>query len=272
MLDKTSTKGGMPAGGVPAGGVPAGGAPAGGIPAQWLAQLQRLQDLLSQAHGVSLVVVDGQGHEVTVPSGLPADCTVNLDRGTSSCLRLISGALNRARQTRQTAVVSCQFGRTFFVTPLGVGRDECRETCCLFVLGGRIHQVEPALIALIDQLFRLLCPPIASAQIAAGLPTAEQAPAEQPSLEAGRAAGGHPALADRECEVLALIGAGLSNRDIAARLFITQTTVKTHVTHLLQKLGLANRTEAALFALREGIIPPSPTGAQEPARQRAKGR
>ncbi|GMA38987.1 response regulator [Mobilicoccus caccae] len=58
------------------------------------------------------------------------------------------------------------------------------------------------------------------------------------------------ALTDREREVLAVIGEGLSNRDIAARLFISENTVKNHVHNILDKLRLTSRTEAALVAAR----------------------
>jgi DNA-binding NarL/FixJ family response regulator len=57
-------------------------------------------------------------------------------------------------------------------------------------------------------------------------------------------------LSAREREVLALVAAGLRNREIAERLFIGETTVKTHVRHLLEKLRFRNRAQAAAFAAR----------------------
>jgi NarL family two-component system response regulator LiaR len=60
-------------------------------------------------------------------------------------------------------------------------------------------------------------------------------------------------LTEREVEVLRLVAQGLSNEEIGARLFIAERTVRTHVSNILGKLHLANRTQAALYALREGL-------------------
>ncbi|WP_229691982.1 response regulator [Paenibacillus radicis (ex Gao et al. 2016)] len=57
-------------------------------------------------------------------------------------------------------------------------------------------------------------------------------------------------LTDREKEILALLGQGLNNKEIADRLFISEGTVKNHVSSLMSKLGLRDRTQAAVFAVR----------------------
>jgi two-component system, NarL family, response regulator LiaR len=66
-------------------------------------------------------------------------------------------------------------------------------------------------------------------------------------------------LTPRELEVLTLLGQGLSNAEIAARLTISERTVGTHISNILGKLHLASRTQAALYALRQGLTPPDPT-------------
>jgi len=61
-------------------------------------------------------------------------------------------------------------------------------------------------------------------------------------------------LSDRELEILQQVAAGDSNKEIAARLFITEGTVKNHVTNILGKLGVRDRTQAALRARELGLI------------------
>ncbi|HYW84933.1 MAG TPA: response regulator transcription factor, partial [Spirochaetia bacterium] len=60
-------------------------------------------------------------------------------------------------------------------------------------------------------------------------------------------------LTSREREVLSCLGRGLSNKLIAEELFISEKTVKTHVGNVLAKLDLADRTQAALFAVKRGL-------------------
>jgi NarL family two-component system response regulator LiaR len=61
-------------------------------------------------------------------------------------------------------------------------------------------------------------------------------------------------LTPRELDVLRLVGRGMSNREIAAELTISQKTVKTHVSSILSKLDLADRTQAAILAVRQGLV------------------
>jgi DNA-binding NarL/FixJ family response regulator len=90
----------------------------------------------------------------------------------------------------------------------------------------------------------MLAPPAAAAVMAA---VSGSEPAVHAEIER---------LTARERQVLAGMGRGLTNRQLADELFVSEKTIKTHVSNILMKLGLADRTQAALFAVRVGLADP----------------
>jgi DNA-binding NarL/FixJ family response regulator len=82
----------------------------------------------------------------------------------------------------------------------------------------------------------------------------------RPPETAGTAKTAPPELAEltgRELEVLKQVARGLSNAEIAKELFVSDTTVKTHVSRILMKLGLRDRVQAVVFAYESGVVGPA---------------
>jgi DNA-binding NarL/FixJ family response regulator len=89
------------------------------------------------------------------------------------------------------------------------------------------------------------------AAVAPVLPDARRWPGRSTRRTNGRQ---RPRLSRRECEVLALLAEGLAAAQIARQLFISESTTKTHISHLYDKLGAGNRAQALMSALRLGLL------------------
>lgn len=92
---------------------------------------------------------------------------------------------------------------------------------------------------------------------AAGKPTLHPMAASRMIQElhpSPKSPGGPDEISPREMDVLKLIGKGLGNQEIGKQLFIAEQTVKTHVTHLLEKLNLRDRTQLAIYAIQNKLV------------------
>jgi DNA-binding CsgD family transcriptional regulator len=121
--------------------------------------------------------------------------------------------------------------RAAFETALDLGAEPLRLEIEALARRARIDLAEPA---------------AAEPTSVAAAPVAARSPGEAAARRLG--------LSAREIEVLALVAQGRSNGEIAAELFITRKTAAVHVTHILAKLGLSNRVEAAMVAARIGLV------------------
>ena len=157
-------------------------------------------------------------------------------------------ALALAADGEDTAAVDALAGALALGYPQGYVRVFADEGAPMAVLLGRLAAAQKA-----DHAVARGIPP---EYLAALLRAARPAPVEPLPRRPGAVPPGLPeTLTDRETDVLRLIAAGKPNQQIAQELVITLDTVKKHVTHLLGKLGAANRTEAARRAHQLGLIP-----------------
>jgi NarL family two-component system response regulator LiaR len=117
-----------------------------------------------------------------------------------------------------------------------------------------IHQVHRGEASLHPKVARMLLHEIREEQRTKGAAPTPRAPEQQPPVEP---------LTKREVAVLKLVAQGQSNREIADQLVIAEGTVRTHVSNMLGKLHLASRTQATLYALREGLASLDDAGTTE---------
>ena len=167
-----------------------------------------------------------------------------------------SEAVRMARQLRPDVVlIDLSIPTVDGISATRMIRAELRDTQVVVMTG--VHEDTPAIEAIRAGAAAYL---LKDARIDDLLRTIRGAGAGQVALPAQMAArmvrlvGGRDVLSQRETGVLCLVARGLANKQVARELGITESTVKTHVSGILSKLGLPSRTQVALYAARTGLI------------------
>lgn len=196
--------------------------------ADLFAQLQAIQDELAPILAVCLVLVSAQGREVTLPSGLPLVC--NRRECTTKC----PPCLQSLPAAADGKIRQCPFGLYWAALPTTLRSGEND----LYLHVGRT--TVSATVAAHLTLLQHLC------TLPLNVPTATRRKSRHPMPDAD-------ILTAQERKVLACLAAGMTNKEVAQSLCISLSTVKTHISNIFKKLGITNRTEATIYALKNGI-------------------
>jgi NarL family two-component system response regulator LiaR len=193
-----------------------------------------IRALLAEIEGIEVIGEAGDGQE--------AVAQVDALRPDVILMDLVMPGVDGIEATRQIA--AGQAGPPILVLTSFAGDDMVFPAIRAGALGYLLKDSEPAdLVEAIQQVYR-------------GEPSLAPSIAQKVLKELRRPSARPPTpdpLSDREMEVLRLVAKGLTNPEIAQQLVITEATVRTHVSNILSKLHLANRVQATLYALQEGI-------------------
>jgi NarL family two-component system response regulator LiaR len=193
-----------------------------------------IRALLAEIEGIEVIGEANDGQEAVAQADALGPDVILMD--------LVMPGMDGIEATRQIA--AGEAGPPILVLTSFAGDDKVFPAIKAGALGYLLKDSEPAdLVEAIQQVYR-------------GEPSLPPSIAQKVLKELRRPSARPPTpdpLTDREMEVLRLVAKGLTNPEIAQRLVIAEATVRTHVSNILSKLHLANRVQATLYALQEGI-------------------
>lgn len=230
-----------------------------------IASIQTIQDSLAGLSNMFIAVLDSTGAPLTIPSNQAPSCADCQTRYSEvPCLHNFKQAITDTAENKRTTIAQCPFGLFSFFSPLGTSGHPSPGSMAAILTIGKIRITDHGhfdgrplegdaglslpgisyadaekIVTTYCKIFDLI---FSLAQHAGANGACALAPASS-------ATNALP-LSSRENEVLHLVSLGLSNRTIADRLFITETTVKTHIHNISRKVKINNRTSLALFFLQ----------------------
>jgi DNA-binding NarL/FixJ family response regulator len=171
---------------------------------------------------------------------IPDVVVVDVDACDAAALAPVARAVHRAGPAR-LLVLACACTPESRKSLIGIGAMGC------------VRKDEPAdtLVKAIEKVARgeVWFDRTTISELVAGLSVADGGPA---------AHGDVAALTSRESEIVRSVATGLKNKQVARRLFISEVTVRHHLTSIYSKLGITNRQQLMLYAFRQGLVPPPP--------------
>jgi two-component system, NarL family, response regulator LiaR len=193
-----------------------------------------IRALLGEVKGIEVIGEASDGQEAMVQADALSPDVILMD--------LVMPGVDGIEATRQ--ITADESGPRILVLTSFAGDDKVFPAIKAGALGYLLKDSEPEdLVEAIQQVHR--GEPSLPPAIAQKLLKELRCPSARPPTP--------DPLTDREMEVLRMVAKGLTNPEIARRLVISEATVRTHVSNILSKLHLANRVQATLYALQEGI-------------------
>jgi DNA-binding NarL/FixJ family response regulator len=132
-----------------------------------------------------------------------------------------------------------------------------RQNEFIATLAGDLEALLPTLAGRLEQARALTSEPVLSGSAPVGSAQSTSRPLQDEQPSTARFSPTSPRLSRREAEVLGLLAQGLSNKEIAGVMWLSDRTVERHISSLYRKIGVARRSEATAFALRHGLSEPS---------------
>ncbi len=224
-----------------------------------LARIQNLQDKLSKHHGLSISLINTAGEELTIPSNQNPFCSQTQCQNGEGCRKNIGRLTAQAGGRRETIHSSCPLGMQLAVAPLGSSLDaesfagieyylvlSEAERMPFTSLDSALHAQDRR--AAEQDLFQEVVSLVAhSFDLIFGLCRLNDIQLE---AKPGARSADLDILTKKEREVLHLVSSGMSNQEIALQLVISERTVKTHISNILKKLQMNNRTKLALYEIQ----------------------
>lgn len=233
-----------------------------------LAKIQYLQDLFSKHYQLSVSLYDREGIKYMIPSNYSLFCYQSCTEDENFCQNFFAKLLRQAKKQSSPLLTVCPFGLSAAIIPLGL----CLETnttsqADYYLVVGKIklsndesifsEEPQPPIsckgeISLeefkeITQIIAFNMDMIFSLIKLGGISLHKKKAIKKE---------GYAKLTQREKEILHLVSVGMSNQEIADALFISDHTVKVHISNILKKLQLNNRTKLALYKMQ--VLPSSP--------------
>lgn len=230
-----------------------------------IASIQTIQDSLASLSTLYIAVLDTAGAPLTIPSNQAAKCTECQSRYSEvPCLPNFKQAIADTAANRKTITAQCPFGLMTYFSALGTSGNPSHSKISAILSIGKLliperfphddrppedatnHSPAGFSLANLEKTVTTYCKIFDLIFSLAQHTGLHAASALTPATSSTNAL----SLTSREREVLHLVALGLSNRAIADRLFISETTVKTHIHNISGKLKVNNRTSLALFFLQ----------------------